>query len=581
MRKHAIFFASALLLSALLSTAGLQSISAPSQTPELSPVGARLVEVGDDEFFEGVRSTGAVRLTSEPITPPTKFDLRDFGGKSYVTSVKSQGVYGTCWAHSACASMESNYLMDGGEVTDASELALSYFAFHSVGAPRGDTEGDGAYVKTAAEGEYQHDFSSVGYSDSGAMYSLLTWIGPSSETDVPYSRMEEVRERLGTSEDGFPDEYAYKNNLYHLQNTRYIPMSEPDEVKRAVMKYGAIAVNFRDATLAFTIDYDNQLQPIYKRLYYNIETNAYYKYEEYSSASGHAVSLVGWDDAYPKENFVKTPPNDGAWLIKDNAGEDFGDNGYFWASYEDVDFSAECKRSAIVFDVEPADNYDNNYQYDGGSGNSHIIISNKQKIYLANVFTPENDETLEAVGFSIMWGENVAYNIDIYTSVEKEYNYVTQKNEYVPTSGTHSAWESGTTGRRGFYTHRLTSPVTLKKGQAYSVMLSYNGVSDGIYEPDVYFDIDYDRASMVDIAYKTSSDYGQSFVSYNLYSIWSDIKDFRVGSGNLTTANLRIKAYTNDVPKPSILTAIELVRDGASSDEISAVLNGLLTAETP
>ena len=73
------------------------------------------------------RNSGYVKAT--PI--PASYDLRDYG---YLSSVRDQNPFGTCWAHAAIGAMESSYLKQGltglgtSKDINLSELHLAWFA---------------------------------------------------------------------------------------------------------------------------------------------------------------------------------------------------------------------------------------------------------------------------------------------------------------------------------------------------------------------------------------------------------------------------------------------------------------------
>ena len=410
----------------------------------------------------------------------------------YITSIKNQNPYGTCWAHAAMASAEADLWKKGlaDSTIDLSEWQLAYFFYHTVVDPLGGTAGDSVTVVTDSSAE---DYLDRGGNQQLATYRLATWQGVTQEADALYSTV--YNDRTKTLDDAL----AYGKDAYHLENAYWVSMKDRDIVKQLIMEYGACAASYYHDSAYFNSSSQwNRSEPLAE-------------YKPTGTSTNHAITIVGWDDNYSKDNFgTYKPSSNGAWLCKNSWGSNWSKDGLFYISYED---SPNLNGNAYFYDYGTGDNYDYNYQYDGGVGLSTYSVANA-----ANVYTANSAETLKAVGF---------YTEDVqYTCTIKIYKNCTGN----PVSGTLVSTQTATEPYAGFHTVVLDTPVDLNAGDTYSVVV-YQTTSSGT--PKVPVDVSFSWSWLIGVS---SAKTGQSFISSS-GSYWQDVS----ASGY----NCRIKAYTD------------------------------------
>lgn len=354
---------------------------------------------------------------------------------------RNQNPYGTCWAFASTGLAEFDLINDGlasKDTVNFSELQLAYFTYNFVTDPLGGTEGDVA--------RYYNDNATYSYLNRGGNFAyslrrLSQWIGVADESDVSYAQAGAT-----ISGSSIDDKYAYGYDKAHLENAYEINIKQqPDQVKEMIEQNGAVGAIYHDRDSAWGL----------------YGTDSYTYYDTDTLGGGHAVMIVGWDDNFSKDNFKygNKPAHDGAWLVRNSWG-DYKD--YFWMSYDTV----SLLDTAWAFDFTGTDNYDNNYQLDGGIGT--FKVSNYTT--MANVFTVgEKDgvtsESLKAVSLSMTREANVGYKIEIYTDLS-------DIND--PTSGTlqESATTEGESAFAGYYTIPLNDEVKLIPGSSFSVVVT-------------------------------------------------------------------------------------------------------------
>ena len=222
------------------------------------------------------------------LTPPgyvygspsqSSLDLRKAG---YVTIVGDQGAYGTCWAFSALASLESSYKIMNNQNINASE-------------------------------QYVINCSGAGNSVGGLAYEAIAWMvnnhrNVADENHLPYVGAD------GACPAGTPatDYFAVNWGMVDpsLEPWQIAPVAL---IKEAICKYGVVSASVM-VTNSFKLYASGE--------YFGFTSD--YK----APSSNHAVGIIGWDDAKQ------------CWLIKNSWGTGWGDEcgfgsekGYMWIKY--------------------------------------------------------------------------------------------------------------------------------------------------------------------------------------------------------------------------------------------------------
>jgi C1A family cysteine protease len=327
---------------------------------------------------------------------PSSYDARDDG---LITSVKDQYHLGSCWAFVGTSLLETGYIRAGlgtAATTDFSEWQMANYAHpqsYNVYAEPYYTEqaGWGGYMSDPAYyAQAQH--SSVFVNEADAPYPLTEM---QSESDlsslIPAYQAPAVNRAIVSA-------YGYQ-----VFGGDSLAANELQGLKTAIQQHGS-------AGLGMGWDMDAITEVNNKTVYRATGPEGL--------DGGHAITLVGWDDQV--ETGGATP---GAFIVKNSWDTSWGDDGYFYLSYDSYTGSGSAQ---AWLDVEDAPELSRIYStmpaLDGSD--SAYADSFKKKIDVsqvaANVALDHSDsssDTLIALG---IWGnEGVDLTLELYDGADE------------------------------------------------------------------------------------------------------------------------------------------------------------------
>ena len=520
-----------MLLTMLPATAvcAAEADAVADETPEIGELG--IVEKNSAPKF--TTQEGKNRVLKAVEDYPEAYDLRD---EDCVTSIKFQNPFGTCWGFAAISAAETSILGSGlaaqeeydASTLDLSEKHLAYFAASSIEDPSDPQYGEGTHHWDGVESS---ELFNIGGLPIMATNAFASGIGPVNEnvsTDFVYRGKEGKKDVYfldgifqalcySAEDDWSLDDDERFVQTYVLSESYMLPSpyTFDDDDNYTYNPAGTAAIKEqvyakRGVEIGFCADVSQPDQETGDAMYISAEW-AHYTWQP--EEANHAVQIIGWDDNYPKENFVKghQPPENGAWLVKNswgsaeeefpnrgygdwgllngqdkgvyneetgkyeyNAQENAAHTGYFWLSYYDQSITLV---EALSFDKANQDHgyYLDEHDYMQVAEMLSSRLENEAKI--SNVFHADVCEQLNEVSCETTFPDtHVTYEV-----------YLLQSDFQDPEDGVLVARMEDDYRFGGFHKKPVEAAegypsdnIIIQKGQYYSIV-STQEVADGTY----------------------------------------------------------------------------------------------------
>ncbi|WP_303836878.1 lectin like domain-containing protein [Ruminococcus flavefaciens] len=323
--------------------------------------------------------------------------------------------YGTCWLHAAAASMETAYFKENGSYISIDPMKLLDFTYLNK-------KDEGFFVKEGL------DEKELGGSQWIVILSLSN---------------------------GFGD--------LALDSSVILDKNDREAIKENIRKRGGVAIGILDS--------DDRK----KGWFGTYRTINYTKDDDFD----HDVTIIGYDDHFPKEYFKEPASEDGAWITYNSS---LGSACYYYISY--------CAPLEYAISHSATDKYGEVLSYDAGN-ESDRYVKTGDSTKTANVFHKAGK--LAAVGTYNDFDEQ-DIKIEIYNEGFTELLYSQDaKLDY-----------------HGYHTIDLDTPVDVTD---YAIVITYTKGAP----------VEGEDADYGEIKYKTVSEKDRSFIYID--NNWKDMTD--------------------------------------------------------
>lgn len=332
-------------------------------------------ELFNDKYFQSLYNKNNYSNYAEAAN---SFDLRSITG---ALNVEDQGSTNLCWAYAANKILEISSKRLDSKTYDFSETYLDYIISNNVYGYRREI-GAGGLTEDAFEIMSAKGATTESRIPNGSVYSGNYTEIKNAECVrrvIQYVTFPHVTKDDSNSEKENAKNYAKA----HIQN------------------YGGVAVRVNSPDVSYG---------------YNPSKYAFCSSVDDCNLRAHEVTIIGWDDNFSKDNFTASgsnkPTQNGAWLVVNSWGTDWGNGGYYWISYEDPHVYEQMTGIVSSSEMHPyVSGFKTNLYYPNASytlkpGN---IVSNGEGTYKVEFERKSKDKEILDYIVVICNGEASAY----------------------------------------------------------------------------------------------------------------------------------------------------------------------------